>query len=461
MAPHHTVATCLNDLGVTAADFAGCDSFEEEFTILKRIYHAKILTEHPDKGGNAADFRKTRAAWEVLRQKKANGSLASLTRHLKETKIDESVYEHYVDPHGPIPSYEHFAEAAATEVPGYKVEIAKSARSQCVKCKNTKPKKVPKAKKGTKAIKAHGEEGPSPAKKPRVESTEIICMDDHTTELATINESTEIVAAKARIEKNSIRVGSLDDMSGGYGRWHHLECWRVPSRVWGGLTNPESPEQVLEDLLCMDEVLLTGLSSLTVEEQLVFVEHVMNQDHWAKKYNRKNMKPPPDVAAIRKQQAEKAADSVPSESFSPTKSTALVSASAPPKQHFEIPRPGVNGAIPDCLEGKTFVLTGVFPEIGGGKGLNLGKDKCKGMIESFGGRVTSAVSGKTNYLVVGKDPGASKVSKAMERSIPLIDVKALQDLMLGKMHTLDAASPPRITGFSAGYGGNGHARLGF
>jgi hypothetical protein len=35
-------------------------------------------------------------------------------------------------------------------------------------------------------------------------------------------------------------------------------------------------------------------------------------------------------------------------------------------------------------------------------GLNLGKDKLKGLVESFGGKVTGSVSGLTNYLVVGK-----------------------------------------------------------
>ena len=33
-------------------------------------------------------------------------------------------------------------------------------------------------------------------------------------------------------------------------------------------------------------------------------------------------------------------------------------------------------------------MTGVFPEVGGGAGLNLGKERVKAMIESFGGRVT-------------------------------------------------------------------------
>jgi len=57
------------------------------------------------------------------------------------------------------------------------------------------------------------------------------------------------------------------------------------------------------------------------------------------------------------------------------------------------------------LSGKRFVLTGVFPEVGGGCGLSMGKEKVKAMIESFGGRVTSAVSGKTDALISGKEPG--------------------------------------------------------
>ena len=79
------------------------------------------------------------------------------------------------------------------------------------------------------------------------------------------------------------------------------------------------------------------------------------------------------------------------------------------------------------------------------------------MIETFGGRVTSAVSGKTDYVLVGRDPGRSKVSKADEKGIPLIDLLALQRLLLGQSTLLEMASepPPRITNFSAGYPGQG------
>ena len=54
------------------------------------------------------------------------------------------------------------------------------------------------------------------------------------------------------------------------------------------------------------------------------------------------------------------------------------------------------------------VLVAVCAEIGGGVGLNMGKDGVKQMVEAFGGRVTSSISGKTTILLVGKEPGMSK-----------------------------------------------------
>jgi NAD-dependent DNA ligase len=44
--------------------------------------------------------------------------------------------------------------------------------------------------------------------------------------------------------------------------------------------------------------------------------------------------------------------------------------------------------------------------------LNLGKDRVKSMVEAFEGKVTGAVSGRTHVLIVGKEPGLSKVSQA-------------------------------------------------
>jgi replication factor C subunit 1 len=52
-----------------------------------------------------------------------------------------------------------------------------------------------------------------------------------------------------------------------------------------------------------------------------------------------------------------------------------------------------NLQVPECLQGRTFVLTGVLD--------NLHRDDAMDLIKTMGGRVTTAVSGKTDYLVVG------------------------------------------------------------
>jgi hypothetical protein len=43
---------------------------------------------------------------------------------------------------------------------------------------------------------------------------------------------------------------------------------------------------------------------------------------------------------------------------------------------------------PGSLAGHTVVLTGLFPEIGGGSGLGIGKERTEAMVQSFGGRVS-------------------------------------------------------------------------
>ncbi|KAL3791084.1 hypothetical protein HJC23_012069 [Cyclotella cryptica] len=81
----------------------------------------------------------------------------------------------------------------------------------------------------------------------------------------------------------------------------------------------------------------------------------------------------------------------------------------------QIPKPGVTGLKEGAFKCKRFVLTGVFPSLGGGEGLTLGKDKLKELITSFGGAVTSSISGMTNFVVVGNDPGAKKLAEAEKR----------------------------------------------
>jgi DNA ligase (NAD+) len=73
------------------------------------------------------------------------------------------------------------------------------------------------------------------------------------------------------------------------------------------------------------------------------------------------------------------------------------------------------------LSGLTFVVTGTLP--------NLTRDEAKEFIESNGGKVTGSVSKNTSYLVLGENPG-SKLDKAQQLGVPIIDEEALRNLML-------------------------------
>lgn len=100
--------------------------------------------------------------------------------------------------------------------------------------------------------------------------------------------------------------------------------------------------------------------------------------------------------------AAASAISVPIKKEHSTSSSLALTPKPKNQQVFVPPRPGVNGAKVHALAGKTFVLTGIFPEVGGGIGLNLGKDRLKDIITAFGGKVTGSVSGKTDIVVIGK-----------------------------------------------------------
>jgi len=73
--------------------------------------------------------------------------------------------------------------------------------------------------------------------------------------------------------------------------------------------------------------------------------------------------------------------------------------------------------------GLTFVLTGSM--------VGLSRDEAKRRIEAAGGKVLSTVSKKTSFVVVGDDPG-SKLDKALNLSIPVIDEDRLLSMIAGR-----------------------------
>lgn len=64
------------------------------------------------------------------------------------------------------------------------------------------------------------------------------------------------------------------------------------------------------------------------------------------------------------------------------------------------------------LDGKTFVVSGVFSKVS--------RNELKKLIEDNGGKVSSSISSKTGYVVAGENMGPSKLAKAEGLGVPII-----------------------------------------
>ncbi len=85
----------------------------------------------------------------------------------------------------------------------------------------------------------------------------------------------------------------------------------------------------------------------------------------------------------------------------------------------EMTQPGVDTERPQPLAGQTFVVTGALG--------SLTREAARELIERLGGRVSSAVSKKTSYVVVGEAPG-SKADDARRLGVPTLDEAAFLKL---------------------------------
>lgn len=84
---------------------------------------------------------------------------------------------------------------------------------------------------------------------------------------------------------------------------------------------------------------------------------------------------------------------------------------------FILPEPIPTGG---ALEGKTFVFTGGLGD--------MTRPQAKAAVEALGGVVKSSVSGKTDYVVAGEDPG-SKLTKAQELGVDVLSPNDFQGLL--------------------------------
>lgn len=413
-----TVGACLESIEVDTAVLSACSNVQEEFSCIKKAYFKKILACHPDKGGDPVVFRNVQGAFEVLRELMDTAAVRSFAGGSDQSMRTAGVYKGKMAGMAgvPTPSWEYYKAAAEEPVPAYRVELAKSGRSACVARGAAK-------KCGT---------GGGKKRKARDAGPE--------------GEIWEPRNEKDLIGQGEVRVGSIDGETGAYGRWVHLRCWRVPGKVWLGLPAGLVAGEVETALLGMENVLLSGVHELSGAGRESFVRHAMDKSNWARLTAR--TKPAREGAAVSRQGGAPG-------SVAEVKDR-ILSRHGDDHVAFVAPVPGRGRAKPDTLAGETVVLTGVFPELGGGTGLNLGKARAKSMVQAFGGRVTGSVSGRTTILLVGKEPGFSKVSMAQSsEKCKLLSLRDLKGVLEGdrSLQALDK-EPMVIESFSSGYRGN-------
>ena len=76
------------------------------------------------------------------------------------------------------------------------------------------------------------------------------------------------------------------------------------------------------------------------------------------------------------------------------------------------------------LEGKSFVVSGVFTE--------HSRDEMINLIEKNGGKHVGSISSKTSYMIAGENIGQTKLEKAKKLNIPLITEDEFLKMIVNK-----------------------------
>jgi DNA ligase (NAD+) len=102
---------------------------------------------------------------------------------------------------------------------------------------------------------------------------------------------------------------------------------------------------------------------------------------------------------------------------------------------LETPGFDPSAAASRLLAGVTVVITGTLP--------GITRDEAAEAVRAAGGKVSSSVSKKTNFVVAGENPG-SKHDKAVELGVPILDEGGFRQLLADGPETLvrGASSPP-------------------
>lgn len=85
--------------------------------------------------------------------------------------------------------------------------------------------------------------------------------------------------------------------------------------------------------------------------------------------------------------------------------------------------------VSDLLTGATLVVSGAIE--------GFTREEAEAAIEQRGGKATGSVSGRTTALIVGESPGSSKLTKAEELGIPIVDADTFRRLLDSGLSVLE------------------------
>ena len=83
-----------------------------------------------------------------------------------------------------------------------------------------------------------------------------------------------------------------------------------------------------------------------------------------------------------------------------------------------------NSILSNMLEGKSFVVSGVFE--------NFSRDEIKELIRIHGGKNIGSISAKTSFVLAGENMGPAKLAKAAKLEIPIISEQDFQEMIQKK-----------------------------
>lgn len=238
------------------------------------------------------------------------------------------------------------------------------------------------------------------------------------------------------IGAGTLRVGGLDRRAGTYAWFRHFPCWKP-----AGVLEAFPPARLAAEVGAFTETNTSALITRSADVGASDVALVAS-----------TLLAATEAATATDAAAEAPAPTSPPEAS--RKRSVETPETAPVAKRQTTAPPMVAVAVPDALKHFLVVITGVFPEMGGGCGLHEGKDKATEVLVGSGASVKAGVTkamSKTAkaFVLVGDRPGASKVFKAQAMDIKLINMDGLRRLLAGEL--LADVDTAVVNGFSAGY----------